>query len=122
YLATIELATRGGARVVVLILRQARNPDAAFVGLLKAFHKRLQRNDVALILCGVQPDLGKALSSTGFDAQLSGPYLFDNQASHDASVRDAVHLAYQLLGDSLCSACPRRQAGAGTEVLLDYEI
>src|SRR5262249_53926534 len=62
HLAAIEGAVGGEARVVVLALDRARNPDAAFLGLLESFHARLNGRAV-LLLCGVRPDLRQALAA-----------------------------------------------------------
>jgi SulP family sulfate permease len=122
HLLAVEQAARGDVRVVILVLRRARNPDAAFLNLLKALHARLQGRDVALLLCGVQSDLKRALAVTGLDARIGAPHVFCDRPGQGPSTRDAVQFAYKMLGDGLCSACPRRQEGAGTDEPLDYVI
>jgi SulP family sulfate permease len=73
HLAAIEEALGADeARVLVLVLERARNPDAAFLSLLRAFHGRMQQRGLALFLCGVQPDLKRALASTGLTAAIGG--------------------------------------------------
>src|SRR5205085_2620413 len=67
HFVAIERAAHGEIRVVILALAQARNPDAAFLNSLKEFHNRLRLKNVAFLLCGVQPDLAKALASTGLN-------------------------------------------------------
>src|SRR5262249_36766559 len=42
HLGAIDKAVRGEVRVVLLVLKRARNPDAAFLNLLQEFHSRLQ--------------------------------------------------------------------------------
>src|SRR5262249_55674707 len=111
HLAAIEQAARGEVRVVLLVLERARNPDAAFLRLLATVHGQLHQRGVALLLCGVQPDLAAALRTTGADARIDGPRIFCERPGRDSGTRDAVHLAYSLLGDSLCSSCSRRQEG-----------
>jgi SulP family sulfate permease len=96
-------ASRERVRVVILVLGRARNPDAAFLKVLRDFHEALQRCDVALLLCGVQTDLSQALADTSLDGRLGKPRLFSHQGDHDSSVRDAIKLAYQLLGSGLSS-------------------
>jgi SulP family sulfate permease len=109
HLAAIDQAVHKEVRVVILVLKQARNPDAAFLHLLGEFHDSLRRRGVALLLCDVQSDLIKALAGTGLDAQIGMGRIFRDQPS---STGDAIHLAYELLGEGLCSTCPRRQEGA----------
>jgi SulP family sulfate permease len=68
----IEKAARGDVRAVVLELERARNPDAAFLGLLKALDRNLRQRNVSLILCGVEPGLGKALAAAGLAIPTGG--------------------------------------------------
>jgi SulP family sulfate permease len=116
HLTAIQRAANGEVRVVILMLQQARNPDAVFLTLLEAFHNELSRRNVALLLCGVHADLGKALARTGLDAQIGVNRIFDG------GPRDAVQLAYSLLGENLCATCPQRQARAWSNEALDYVI
>jgi SulP family sulfate permease len=97
-LDVVARASKERVRVVILVLRRARNPDAAFLNVLRAFHAGLQRCDVALLLCGVQKDLSRALAGTGLDACIGTRRIFRDRGDHDLYTRDAVHLASQLLG------------------------
>jgi SulP family sulfate permease len=121
HLATIDHAACGGVRAVLLILERARNPDAGFLGLLRAFNRNLRRRDVALLLCGVKGDLVKALVSTALDAEVGVPRIFCDRPGHDTT-RDAIHVAYALFGDELCATCPRRQERACAVPSADYVI
>jgi hypothetical protein len=78
--------------------------------------------DVALLLCGVGHDLGRALASTGLEGQLGERRIFYDRPSHEVSRRDAVRTAYLLLGDVLCATCPRRPERGVTHPLGDYVI
>jgi SulP family sulfate permease len=106
-LDSVGQAARGPVRVVILVLGRARNPDAGFLKLLRAFHARLGRRGVALLLCGVQADLSRALADTGLDARMDARRIFRDGGGQDSNHRDAVHVAYQLLGTGLCPTCPR---------------
>jgi SulP family sulfate permease len=122
HLAAIEDEARGKVRVVVLVLERARNPDAAFLNLLRSFHAHLRRRHVMLLLGGVRPDLKAALASTGLDAQIDHRHIFYDTPGHTPGTRDALRSAYALLGDDLCATCPRRQEGAAAEGPFDYVI
>jgi SulP family sulfate permease len=63
--AAIENAARGDVGTVVLVLERARNPDAAFLSLLKGLDGSLRGRGVALTLCGVGPGLGKTFARSG---------------------------------------------------------
>ncbi len=109
-------------RVVLLVLKRARNPDAAFLRLLEAFHRDLRRRDVSLLLCGVQPDLSQALAGTRLDARIGAERIFRDLPGRAPSTPDALRHAYELLGDGRCPACPRRQPNGSADEAVDYVI
>jgi SulP family sulfate permease len=108
HLASIADRVGPDTRVVVLFVKRARNPDAAFLGLLGAFHKRLRRRKVDLILGGVREDLARALRTTGLDAKIGPDNIVAEAAWPGASGQEAVYRAYDILGTDLCPVCPRR--------------
>ncbi len=109
YLSGIEKAVREDTRVVVLVLKRARNPDAAFLGLLGIFHAHLESRGVVLILCGVRADLVRGLRGTGLDARIGPGQIVPLNARLDSSTRAAIARAYEVLGEDLCPVCPRRK-------------
>jgi SulP family sulfate permease len=118
----IEQAAREKVQVVVLVLKQARNPDAAFLTQLEAFQRNLRRQRVVLLLCGVSPELSKAINATGLDEGINPKHIFCVQRGQGTSTREAIQFAYGLLGDDFCSTCPRRQEQPGTDRPYDYVI
>jgi SulP family sulfate permease len=121
-LDTVGNAAQEQVRAVILVLRRARNPDAAFLNLLRAFHNRLRKRDVTLILCGVRPDLRKALAKTGIDTGIDARHVFWDEAGQDSAIRGAVQAAYELLGPGLCPTCPRSPENASNGQPFDYAI
>jgi SulP family sulfate permease len=115
HFVAIEQAARGDVRAVMLVLERARNPDAAFLSLLRSLDRNLRRRDVALILCGVGPDLAEALARTRLADTIGAARICRDR-------RDAVEAAYKLLGDDVCSTCPRRQASDTAGPWWDYVI
>jgi SulP family sulfate permease len=122
-------------RVVVLVLSRARNPDAAFLKLLDTFHTKLRNENVVLMLAGVQPDLSRALTSTGMVGRIGDHQIFrDPQrgpgeeipatplTTQGASIWNAVRFAYDLLGENLCNICPRRKGTTIKDQTMDYVI
>jgi len=107
HLAAVERAARDGAGAVVLLLERARNPDAAFLSLLDALEVSLRGRGVALLLGGVEPDLGRGLARSGLAARIGAGRIVEGRPGHDAGWREVVHSAYRVLGDALCSGCPR---------------
>jgi hypothetical protein len=62
-----------------------------------------------LLLGGVQTDLKKALAGTGVDVLFGADRIFSDEGRNGSSPGAAIQEAYCVLGDNLCSACPRRQ-------------
>jgi sulfate permease, SulP family len=122
HFAAIENAANGDANVVILMLKRARNPDAAFLKLLRTFHANLRRRQISLLLCGVHADLSKVLTRSGLDTQIGTTRIIHDQAGQNSSIHNAVDVAYELLGDRLCSTCPGRQESTRTEWPADYVI
>ena len=122
HFAIIEQAAREKVAAVILVLERARNPDAAFLNLLRALDSHLRQRHVALLLCGVESDLVRALAVTGIESQIGARRIFGDQPSYETSRREAVHSAYEVLGTVLCSTCPRLQENAGDLHRGDYVI
>jgi SulP family sulfate permease len=66
----IENALSGEVGGVILRLHRARNPDAAFLALLAAFHQRLAEKNATLVLCNIQHDLLAALKRTDLEVRI----------------------------------------------------
>ncbi|HVS39564.1 MAG TPA: SulP family inorganic anion transporter [Gemmataceae bacterium] len=94
----IDHAACGEVRAVILALGRARNPDAAFLNLLRELQERLRGRDVALFLGAVDPELGKALARTGLTAQIGGDRIIGRRGDDDGA-REALDAACRLLGD-----------------------
>jgi SulP family sulfate permease len=121
HFAAIEHAAQKDVRAVILVLKRARNPDAAFLNLLSTFADKLRKRDVTLILCGVEPSLDRSLVRTGLQERIGSSHIFCTQPDKDTSLPDAVHFAYTLLGDNVCPLCPRHQ-NAEIRAPSDYVI
>ncbi len=111
-----------GVRVVVLSLKRARNPDAAFLHLCAELADALAARGVVLLLCGVSPGLRASMEGTGLGVRLGPGRVFDLVPGPAPSVREAVELAYRLIGDGLCAACPRRPENAAPAAESEYVI
>ena len=51
--------------------------------LLETFHLRLQRRSIALVLCGVQDDLSKALVATGLHTRIGDRHIIRDRPKPD---------------------------------------
>jgi SulP family sulfate permease len=118
----LERAAQGNVRVIILLLKWARNPDAVFLNVLRKLDGKLQQRNIALLLCAVQPNLSKALASTGLQNTFGPQRIFCDPSNNGSSTRDAIKYAYELLGDSLCATCPQRSETTGGKEHLDYVI
>jgi SulP family sulfate permease len=107
-------------RVLVLRMKRVRNPDAVGLTLLEGFLRRMKEKGVAVILCGVRPQLYEGMQKTGLAAQLGEKEVFLEQPVRMTSTLLAVRHAYTLIPDR-CPTCPRRDE-AVDERKLYYSI
>jgi SulP family sulfate permease len=108
HLERIAETARDGVRVIVLRLKRARNSDAVCMSVLERFVDRMQADQVALLLCGVRPDMMKVLQSSGLAGRL-GPdrvFAFEDTGKFWTSTLEAVRVAYRIIGDDICHDCP----------------
>jgi SulP family sulfate permease len=98
-----------GARVIVLALKWARNPDMVCLEHLRHFLLDMQARKATVLLCGVRDDLAEPLRSLRSDDWLPPDCVFREDASSGSSTLQAVRRAYEILGDDLCATCPRRR-------------
>ena len=112
HLDSIQRVKAEGVRVVVLRLKRARNPDAVCLNVLDRFIVRMQEAGVAVLLCGVRPDLMKVVESSGVARHL-GPsrvFVFEETGEIWSSTLEAVRFAYEIIGNDVCPTCPRHAA------------
>jgi SulP family sulfate permease len=115
-LAAIAERARRGVRVIVLRVKRVRNPDAVCLSLLDQFVRHMQARKTVVLLCGVRPDLARALRASGLERLLAHEQIFYEGPVLISSTLEAVRRAYDLLGTDYCAVCPRRHApGDGSE-------
>jgi SulP family sulfate permease len=119
--SAIEERAVNGIRIVVLRVKRVRNPDAVCLNLFDSFIKHLENRGVVVLLTGVRRDLLQAMKATGLDTHLGSQRIFTEAVSLMSSTLDAIGYAYRLLGNDICSNCPRR-AGQVSGQELDYTI
>jgi SulP family sulfate permease len=117
HLTEIEDRSKSGARVVVLRVKRARNPDAVCLAAIGAFLASMAEWKVQVLLCGVRDDLAAVLHSSGLEGMLGRRHIFREEESIGSSTLNAVRYAYDLLAGDLCQTCPRRDEGNGKEPL-----
>jgi sulfate permease, SulP family len=109
HLDEIAHAAQGGVRVVVLRLKRVRNPDAVCLQVMSHFVERMRDAGVTVVLCGMRPDLMKAIEASGLVAELGPEHLFVFEETGEiwSSTLDAIRFAYQVVGRDVCETCPR---------------
>jgi SulP family sulfate permease len=112
----IARRAQNGMRVVVLRLKRVRNPDAVCLELFERFITKMEERGIAVLLCGVRPDIAQVLHTSGLYKRLGKERVFLEVTGPMSSTLDAVRKAYDLLGGDVCDTCPRRQE-MGKEVL-----
>jgi SulP family sulfate permease len=110
HFATIAEAARGATRVVVLVLKRARNPDAGFLVLLQGLHARLRERGVALILSGVRPDLMACLVGTHLFNAIGSGCIFPITAE-PSNGAEAVACARKLIDASASASAEPVECG-----------
>jgi SulP family sulfate permease len=96
HFATISDAARDEVRVVILVLKRARNADAGFLDQLRELHQTLRARSVDLILTGVQADLMASLASTGLVSSLGADRVMPTGNGDGTLGREAIDLAVRL--------------------------
>jgi sulfate permease, SulP family len=104
HLENVRARVAAGARVVVLRIRRARNPDLVCMEHLEHFLRGMSDQAVPVWLCGVRADLARVMQNLRFDSWLPGDQVVPGDpASPGLSTVTAVRRAYQRL-DSLGAA------------------
>ncbi len=107
HLAEVARRVDQGARIVVLRLKRARNPDMVCLERLHHFLEGMHGRGVTVLLCGVREDFARALDNVGFHQLLPPECLFLEEAAAGSSTLRAIRRAYDLLGNDRCPTCPR---------------
>jgi SulP family sulfate permease len=110
YFDQIKARVAGGARVVVLRVRRARNPDLVCMERLEALLRELASRQVPVVLCGVRDDFAQAMRNLRFEAWFPAERVFGGDPEAPGSstikaVRHAYALAGQPVGELTCAHC-----------------
>ncbi len=97
HFAAIAESAQEEIRVVILVLRRGRNPDAAFLNVLWELHNKLESRGVVLLLCGVPADLMACLAATNLADVFGVDRLFPFRPPEQPCEAEAVAFALQLL-------------------------
>jgi sulfate permease, SulP family len=110
HLDSITATTEEGVRVIILRMKRARNADAVCMSALDRFIEHMREANVAVLLCGVRPDLMKVIDASRLMRHLGPGRVFvfqEEQGKFWTSTLEAVRFAYEIIGDNVCEHCPR---------------
>jgi SulP family sulfate permease len=93
---------------VVLRLKRVRNPDMVSLEQLQHFVEDMNKRKVIVLLCGVREGFAQILKNLGSEKWLPPECVFLEDVTVGSSTLKAVRYAYELLGEDMCAACPRR--------------
>jgi sulfate permease, SulP family len=106
-------------RVLVVRLKRVRNHDAVCLQHLAHFVTEARRRGVTVLFCGVRSSLYHMLERTDLLQHMGAGRVFRETDVLMSSTLEAVRYGYELLGNDLCSGCPRRD---GDRDVLYYMI
>ncbi|MBV9873646.1 MAG: SulP family inorganic anion transporter [Verrucomicrobia bacterium] len=108
--------------VIVVRLKRTRNPDMVCLERLEYFIEDLKAEGITVLLCGVRPDLAKAMKNMGFSNWLRPGQVFLEEDDKDSSTIKAVRQAYGLLEVNNCAHCKQKGLQDTGETKLYYLV
>jgi sulfate permease, SulP family len=94
--------------IIVVRLKRTRNPDMVCLERCEHFIEDLKKEGITVLLCGVRPDLAKAMKNMGFSNWLPPDQVFPEEDDTDSATIKAVRHAYGLLERNDCPHCKQK--------------
>jgi SulP family sulfate permease len=110
HLELAEDRVRQGAKVIVLRVRELRNPDAVCIQLLDHWVERVKSLGGHVLIAGIQPNMETCLEKSGAADRIGREYLFPALHGPPSGLVRAVERAYEILGGYRCATCPHDRA------------
>lgn len=98
HLDAIAEAASHGTRVVVLMVKRLRNPDAVGLHELASFLQHMHKQGVRVLLSGVSPELHKGLKRDGVLGELAAEQVFPESKKRGSSTIEAIASARRFIG------------------------
>ncbi len=117
-----ERALGKGIHVIVVRLKRTRNPDMVCLERLQNFIEDLKAKGITVLLCGIRPDLTKAMNNLGFSSWLASDQVFPEEDDKDSATLKAVRHAYNLIEENTCAHCEQKQLADGRQLKLYYLV
>jgi sulfate permease, SulP family len=117
-----QKAVNKAIQVIVVRLKRTRNPDMVCLERLEHFIEDLKAKGITVLLCGIRPDLAKAMKNMGFSNWLSPEQVFPEEDDKDSATIKAVRHAYGLLEVNDCEHCKQKGLQDTGETKLYYLV
>ncbi len=117
-----EKALRREIHVIVVRLKRTRNPDMVCLERLQHFVEDLKTKGITVLLCGIRPDLAKAMNNLGFSSWLASDQVFPEEDDKDSATLKAVRHAYNLIKENTCAHCKQKQLEDARQLKLYYLV
>jgi sulfate permease, SulP family len=117
-----ERALSKGIHVIVVRLKRTRNPDMVCLERLEHFVEDLKTIGITVLLCGVRPELAKAMKNMGFSNWLPPDQVFPEEDEKDSATIKAVRHAYELLEENTCDHCKQKGLQDNGQAKLYYLV
>lgn len=92
---------RSGVQVVIIRLKRCHSIDATILDVFENFVKDMQKNRRHVLLCGVKPEISRALRHYGLDRLIGQDNIFPAESGVFTSARRALMRARTLVGSSI---------------------
>lgn len=106
HLERIESECHDNARVIILRLKRARNPDAVCLHLMQKFIERMHKLGIVVMLSGVSDTMYQSFENVGIVKLVREELIFREESILWVSTITAMKRAYEILGKDRCSHCP----------------
>lgn len=98
HFTAIAEAVTNDVRLVILVLKRGRNPDAGFLNQLQKLRQTLAPRGVTLLLSGVPNDLMMCLEKTGLIRVIGREQIFPIETNGKSNENRTVTVAWRRLG------------------------
>ncbi len=109
HLELMEERVQQGARVIILRVRELRNPDAVCIQHLDHGIQRIKQLGGQVLIAGLQTDFEQCLDRSGAADRIGRDCLFLALQGPPSGLVRAVERAYAILGQDRCATCPHDQ-------------
>jgi sulfate permease, SulP family len=108
--------------VIVVRLKRTRNPDMVCLERFEHFIADLKKRGITVLLCGIRPDLAKAMNNMRFSNWLPPDQVFPEEDDQDSATIKAVRHAYGLLERNECPHCKQKALENNGQTKLYYLV